>query len=264
MTSIGRPARYSAEIAQRILDGLMSGHSLRKACQDAGVSHTTVLQWVQEDRDGFAARYAQARQTGGGPTTCPTCYTAGIAERILQQMSDGRTVVEISSDPGMPSASTVRQWVAEDRDGFAARYRRMREIVGNRAGRPTRYEDWIAEEILDELSSGRPLVSVCADPLMPAHPTVRHWAAEDRKGFAARYEVARKVGCEAVADEILRIADARDCWIPHRMPDGKIELIFDRQYVKRAQARVTARRWLLSKMLPRKYGGRTRRHAGQV
>jgi hypothetical protein len=40
-------------------------------------------------------------------------------------------------------------------------------------------------------------------------------------------------------------------------PEGGIELIFDRHYVKRATARVTARFWLLSKMLPRQSRERT-------
>jgi hypothetical protein len=258
MTSIGRPARYNEEIAQRILDRLTTGHSLRTACLDAGIAHTTVLQWVREDRDGFATRYREARRTGGGPTTCPTCYTAGIAERILQQLSDGRSLVEISGDPGMPSASTVRRWAAEDRDGFAARFQHVREIIGSKAGRPTRYENRIADEILDELSSGRSLVSVCADPDMPAHPTVRRWAAEDRDGFGARYRRARQLGCDAIADRILKIADERDCWIEHPVPDGKTDAIFDDRYVERARLRTKARCWLLSKMLPRKFGGRTR------
>jgi hypothetical protein len=252
MTGTGRPTSYRAEIARRILDGLTSGHSLRTACQDAGISHTTALEWVRQDRDGFAERYREACRIGGGATT--SCYTAEIAERILQQLSDDRTLVDICGDPGMPSTSTVRQWVAEDRDGFAGRYRRVRETIGNKAGRPTRYEDWIVEEMLDDMSGGRPLTRVCTDPLMPAPATVRHWAAEDRNGFAARYETARRLGCEALADEILRMADKRDCWISHRLPDGEMELIFDRRYVKRMLARITTRRWLLSKMLPRKCG----------
>jgi transposase-like protein len=258
MTSIGRPARYSAEIAQRILDCLSSGHSLRAACRHTGISHAIVLEWVRQDRDGFAARYRAARQTGGGPTTCPTRYTAEIAERILQHLLEGRTLAEICGEADMPSTATVRQWVAEDRDGFAARYRRVREVAGNKAGRPTRYDDWVAGVIADELSRGRSLASVCTDPLMPAHATIRHWVAEDRDGFAARYEVAREAGCETLLGEIIRIADRRDCWIPLRKPDGKIELIFDRQYVKRAEARIKARLSLWSKMQPRIKSGRPR------
>ena len=40
---------------------------------------------------------------------------------------DGRTVRDICRAAGMPSSSTVRLWVVEDRDGFAARYRQARE-----------------------------------------------------------------------------------------------------------------------------------------
>jgi hypothetical protein len=220
MAATGRPARFNAEIGMRILDRLTGGRSLRAACRDAGIPHSTVLEWISQDRDGFAARYREARQRGRGPTTCPTRYTEEIAERILQQLSDGRTLTEICADPGMPKVSTVRQWVAEDRGGFAARYRSIRDVIGNRAGRPTRYDDRVANVILDELCSGRSLASVCTDASMPAHATVRRWAAEDREGFGRRYEISRELGCDAIFHEILQIADGQDCWIPSPTPAG--------------------------------------------
>ena len=53
---------YSAEIAERICNELMTGKGLNTICQAEDMpAESTVRQWVQDDRDGFAAKYARAR-----------------------------------------------------------------------------------------------------------------------------------------------------------------------------------------------------------
>ena len=58
----------------------------------------------------------------------PTDYTNELAERICGELITGRTLRDVCRDAGMPAESTVRLWAQVDRDGFAARYRRAREI----------------------------------------------------------------------------------------------------------------------------------------
>jgi terminase small subunit-like protein len=61
----GRPSLYTAEIAERVLDELAGGRTLRDVCRDDGMPpHNTVRGWVVGDREGFAARYTRARETG--------------------------------------------------------------------------------------------------------------------------------------------------------------------------------------------------------
>jgi hypothetical protein len=187
----------------------------------------------------------------------PTLYTAEIAERILGQLSNGRSLPEVCGDRGMPSPSTVRQWVAEDREGFAARYKRVRETCRVKPGPDTTYTACIADRILEELSDGRTLAEVCRDPGMPARGTVRHWVSENRDGFAARYKRAREAGYYAMADQILEIADdSRNDWILRRKPDGKIETVLNHENIRDARLRIVARCWLLAKAMPRHYGHR--------
>jgi len=50
-----------AIISQAVLDGMRSGLSAFKACQAAGVPHSTFLGWVNED-DTLADNYAHARE----------------------------------------------------------------------------------------------------------------------------------------------------------------------------------------------------------
>jgi transposase-like protein len=62
-------------------------------------------------------------------------YTAEIAQRILRELTRGRSLRAVCRDQGMPPHSTVRQWVSDDREGFATRYRQARTIAT--PGRPT-------------------------------------------------------------------------------------------------------------------------------
>jgi hypothetical protein len=251
----GRSTLYTAEIAERILDGLANGRSLRAICEDEGISGPTVQGWVREDREGFAARFHLARQIGGGSPR-HFAYTPEIADKILGALIEGRTLTDLCGDPDMPDRTTISRWVAADRDGFAERYRRARDIGHGSPGRVA-YSPAVADRILDELMNGRTLVDVCKDPDTPAVSTVNHWAVNDREGFAARYSRAREIGCHTMADQMLEIVDDRsNDWIVRRANDGTTETILDPERVARARLRCDVRRWLLSKMLPKAFGDR--------
>ncbi len=61
--STGRPSRYQPDIATRILQRMAGGETLTAICRTAGMPcHSTVRLWAIEDRDGFSARYARARE----------------------------------------------------------------------------------------------------------------------------------------------------------------------------------------------------------
>jgi transposase-like protein len=183
----------------------------------------------------------------------PSRYTAEIAARILAELSNDRTLRAICRDPGMPPARTVHQWLHDDREGFAARFRACRKAAGAKGGGPTVYSAAIADRILDELLGGRSLADVCRDPGMPSPSTVRDWADQDRDGFAARYCVARQVGYFSMIDGINTIGDhgSNDCIAPPG-PDGTTR----RTNVEHDRLRCTQGRLLMSKTLPRNYGDR--------
>lgn len=58
----------------------------------------------------------------------PTEYTADLAQEICAKLAEGRTLRSVCKDDGVPPESTVRTWVLDDREGFAAQYARAREI----------------------------------------------------------------------------------------------------------------------------------------
>src|SRR5690349_3004915 len=159
------PSLYSAEIAEQILRELRIGRSLQEICTDDGMPHRdTVSGWVRHDREGFRERFREAREIG---RRCAghLGYPAETIDQLLGELMRGRPLVEACGDPGMPDHTTVNRWVASDRNGFAARYRRAREI-GELRNAAIHYTAEIAERVLDEVMAGRPLSVICDAPDM--------------------------------------------------------------------------------------------------
>lgn len=251
------PTAYTAEIADKILDALMDGRTLIDVCSEPGMPSTSaVRKWVAEDRDGFGARYHRVREIAASPERA-TLYSDEIAQRILDQLESGRGLADVCSDDGMPSASTVRNWVMDDREGFRARYRRARDIGHTRANRFVTYTPELAERILAELRDGRSLLDVCRDDGMPSASTVLHWEVSDRDGFAARYHLARDIGYRLHGEKLDEIAaDGRNDWVERRTKDGGIERVPDREHIARSALRIKHGHWKLTSMLPKTYGSR--------
>ncbi len=62
-TALGRPSLYSQQVADIICDRLKRGDSLRKICEDENLpEESTVRAWALDNREGFYAQYARARQ----------------------------------------------------------------------------------------------------------------------------------------------------------------------------------------------------------
>jgi hypothetical protein len=59
----GRPSVYSRELVAIICGRMAGGETLTSICRAPGMpAHSTVRLWAIEDRDGFSARYARARE----------------------------------------------------------------------------------------------------------------------------------------------------------------------------------------------------------
>ena len=106
------------------------------------------------------------------------------------------------------------------------------------AGRPSVYTQEIADTICLRISEGESLRSICRGDDMPAKSTVLLWAAND-KDFSDQYTRAMLCRADHHFDEVLEIADDEDL-----KPDDK-------------RVRVDARKWVLGRMNPKKYGDRS-------
>lgn len=58
----------------------------------------------------------------------PVVLTQAIADEICERLALGESLLAICQDDHIPGESTVRGWVVDDREGFAAKYARSRDI----------------------------------------------------------------------------------------------------------------------------------------
>jgi hypothetical protein len=118
----------------------------------------------------------------------------------------------------------------------------------------------LKDEICDRIAEGESLRAICRDDAMPAASTVFKWLAQDAQ-FAEHYARSREAQADTMADEILAIADdtARDTIVTDKGDTP------DNEWIARSRLRVDARKWLASKMAPKKYGEKIGiEHSGTV
>ncbi len=119
--------------------------------------------------------------------------------------------------------------------------------VPGKGGRPRKYSEEIAAEICERLSNGESLIKICQYSHLPAMSVVQKWVLEDYQGFAESYARARAMQAEFLAEQIIEISDN----------DGR-----DSAHNRNS---IDARKWYLSKVMPKKYGeAKTVTHAGEM
>ena len=93
---------------------------------------------------------------------------------------------------------------------------------------------------------------ICKAPGMPDRPTVHRWLFSDTD-FCGQYARAREIQAEEIFDEIPEISDdSRRDYITG--DDGQKRI--NREAIDRAKLKIDARKWVLSRMQPKKYGNR--------
>ena len=113
------------------------------------------------------------------------------------------------------------------------------------------------DHVLSELEAGRSLRDICKnDPVMPKPSTFLDWVAQSPE-LAERYTRAREAGAEKRAEELEHLVDAE--YIEDK--DGRI----DSARVNARRLQVDTKKWLLSKMFPKKYGDKVDlNHSGSI
>lgn len=114
-------------------------------------------------------------------------------------------------------------------------------------GRPTDFTQSLVDEICNRLATGESLRSVCRDEKMPCGQTIFNWF-RTQKGFVEQYARAKQESADALAEEIVDIAD--DSLKESKTGDAKRA----GAKVQAMRLRVDTRKWIMSKMKPKKYG----------
>ncbi len=108
-----------------------------------------------------------------------------------------------------------------------------------------------ADTICRMLADGFTLRQI-AKELRCDNSAIVHWVAEDAD-FAQQYARAREAQADHFAAEIVEIADeGTNDWM-----EREGFTVPDHEHISRSKLRVDTRRWLMSKMLPKKYGDKT-------
>jgi len=131
-------------------------------------------------------------------------------------------------------------------------------------GRPTLYTIAIAEAICEEIAKGKSLVNICKDMGL-TYSVVMVWL-NVHLDFQDKYVVAREQQADYLADEILEIAD--NCtddiallMAEHSAGDGS-RAVIKQTAISRARLQIDARKWIASKLKPKKYGERVTQTMG--
>jgi hypothetical protein len=123
----------------------------------------------------------------------------------------------------------------------------------NPVGRPSGYSQEIAAEICSQLAAGLSLRSVCKAESMPCVKTVFLWM-QAHPEFLQQYEQAKEESADLWAEEILDIADdGTNDWVAINDPDN-VGYKANGEHIQRSRLRVDARKWIASKLKPKKYG----------
>jgi hypothetical protein len=104
-------------------------------------------------------------------------------------------------------------------------------------GRPSAYSPELAEAVCERIVRGESVRAIGRDPAMPAASTLWLWLRR-RPDFAAMYAWAKAVQMDLLAEEIIAIADG----------GGD---------VRHLRLRIDARKWLMARLAPKRYGRRT-------
>lgn len=133
-------------------------------------------------------------------------------------------------------------------------------------GRPSEYTQEMADYICEQLVEGRSLRSICREESTPCVATVFGWFRAYPE-FLKQYEKAKEEQADSLAEEMLDIADdGTNDWMEKHDKDGNnIGWQVNGEHVQRSRLRLDARKWIASKLKPKKYGDKQEiEHKGNI
>lgn len=107
----------------------------------------------------------------------------------------------------------------------------------------------IFDSVLERIEEGEALRNILKDDVMPSSRTFFKWLAEDEIKVK-RYAQACEVRADNLFEEILQIADdsSEDAIVSEH------GIALNKEFVARSRLRYDARRWMIGKLNPKKYG----------
>lgn len=118
----------------------------------------------------------------------------------------------------------------------------------------TRFTQEVFDKICLRIANGESLRKICKDDDMPNLTTVWKWLNNNPE-LDKQYMRAREEQAETLVDEMIDIADYKkdDTYLDE---DGKE--VINQEVIARSRLRVDARKWVASKLKPKKFGDFTK------
>lgn len=111
-------------------------------------------------------------------------------------------------------------------------------------------DEAIAQEILELIAEGWPMTKICKRDDMPSYNIVLKWLSNgSNPEFEVAYEHAREHQADTLTDQIMEDAEhAEDSIKGDRADNARVQAV---------RLRIETKKWVASKMKPRKYGDKT-------
>lgn len=118
--------------------------------------------------------------------------------------------------------------------------------------------------ILERIADGEYLTKISKEKGMPSFKTVWKWMREDKEFFHA-YTRAQELRADKIFEELVAIADdSTNDYITIETNSDKKKVV-NHEYINRSRLRIDTRKWMLSKMMPSKYGDKLDlKHSGEI
>ena len=114
------------------------------------------------------------------------------------------------------------------------------------------YSPELAYEICDLIARGESILNISKREGMPSNTTFYKWMREIEE-FKALVETAKEDQADTLFEEMIKIAD--DGSEDHVL-DLEGNIIFVKENVQRSRLKVDTRKWVVSRLQPKKYGER--------
>jgi len=127
------------------------------------------------------------------------------------------------------------------------------------------YTDELVNEICSLFAEGKSMRTICDLEGMPSKQTLFNWF-RTREGFLDQYTRAKEESAEAFSEDILDIADdSTNDYMTKQNNDGEEYEVVNHENIQRSKLRIDSRKWLASKLKPKKYGDKIQtEHSGNV
>lgn len=123
----------------------------------------------------------------------------------------------------------------------------------NPVGRPPIYTLDLSGRLCGYLSMGQSLRTACKQEGMPSIMTVYSWMNKHPE-FIEQYTRAKMEAAEAMAEDMLDIADESPTAVEIDKDGNVVGTKLDSAGIARNRLRVETRKWVASKLKPKKYG----------